>query len=96
MTNSQKLKTTELIHPDYLAASFHALVSIDKRDIVENYSTDSWELLEAELLAKGCEFELQDGDHAYFSINCSDSAYLYIDAAWQDAIGTLDCVGSED
>ncbi len=96
MTNSQKLNTSELIHPDFLAASFHTIVSIDKKDIIESHSTSAWDILEAELLDKGYELVFQDGDEAYFSINCSDSAYSFIHAAWDDAIRTLACVGSDD
>ena len=87
---------TDKIHSDYLAPSYHTLASINYKEIIDEYSTETWIALKKELAAKGNELVFDDGIDAYFSVNCSDTAYPYIEAAWKEIIDTLDSVDPDD
>jgi len=85
------------IHLDYVsAASYHTFVSINFKEIVDDYSEQTWISMKEELSSKGTEFVFDDGTNAYFSVDCSDSAYLYIEASWHEAISKCRSIETDD
>lgn len=91
-----KTPTNSTIHADFLAPSYHAVASVNYKEIIDSYSLKTWNVLKNELLTKGSDLICEDGENAYFTVDASDTAYLYIEAAWNEIACNLDSVETEE